>query len=205
MSAVKPTVKFQGTGLTTDVPIFHKKEKVVFVMGTTGSGKSRLAIDLATRFPAEIINSDKIQLYKGLDIVTNKVTEEERRGVFHHLLGVLDPSATFSIADFQDFVPPTVDSTTKSDRLPIIAGDSNSYIKALVNECPDFRLRCECCFLWVDVSMPVVHSFLSKRVDKMVLTKFEQYLIRLREITLTESGEQLAFQNWISTSEKNPN
>lgn len=66
---------------------FNKK-KVVFVMGATGTGKSRLSVDLATHFQGEIINSDKMQVYKGLDIVTNKITHTEKQGVSHYLLGI---------------------------------------------------------------------------------------------------------------------
>ncbi|XWS09044.1 hypothetical protein CRYUN_Cryun40dG0051900 [Craigia yunnanensis] len=137
-------------------------------MGATGTGKSRLAIDLATRFPAEVVNSDKMQVYKGLDIVTNKVTEEECRGVPHHLLGIVDPNSNFTSTDFRHHASPAVESILAQGRLPIIAGGSNSYIDALVNDDPEFQLRYECCFLWVDVSLPVLHSFVSERVDKMV-------------------------------------
>ncbi|OMO55068.1 tRNA isopentenyltransferase [Corchorus capsularis] len=147
---------------------FRRKDKVVFVMGPTGTGKSRLAIDLATRFPAEIVNSDKMQVYKGLDIVTNKVTEEECRGIPHHLLGIVDPNSNFTSMDFRHHASVAVDSILTQGRLPIIAGGSNSYIEALVNDDPEFQLRYECCFLWVDVSLPVLHSFVSERVDKMV-------------------------------------
>ncbi|ESQ41912.1 hypothetical protein EUTSA_v10015859mg [Eutrema salsugineum] len=152
-----------------DVPFFRRKDKVIFVMGATGTGKSRLAIDLATRFPAEIVNSDKIQVYKGLDIVTNKVTPEESLGVPHHLLGTVDNIYDdFTAEDFQREAIRAVESIVERDRVPIIAGGSNSYIEALVNGCVDFRLRYNCCFLWVDVSRPVLHSFVSERVDKMV-------------------------------------
>ncbi|KAG7602774.1 Adenylate isopentenyltransferase 5 [Arabidopsis thaliana] len=161
------SLNFQGN--MVDVPFFRRKDKVVFVMGATGTGKSRLAIDLATRFPAEIVNSDKIQVYKGLDIVTNKVTPEESLGVPHHLLGTVhDTCEDFTAEDFQREAIRAVESIVQRDRVPIIAGGSNSYIEALVNDCVDFRLRYNCCFLWVDVSRPVLHSFVSERVDKMV-------------------------------------
>lgn len=150
-------------------PFFRRKDKVVFVVGPTGTGKSRLAIDLATRIPAEVINCDKMQVYKGLDIVTNKVTEEECRGVPHHLIGVVeDPIANFTCDDFRFHALEAVNSVVARDRLPIIAGGSNSFVDALANDDPDFRLRYECCFLWVDVSLPVLHSFVSERVDRMV-------------------------------------
>ncbi|XP_050218830.1 adenylate isopentenyltransferase 5, chloroplastic [Mercurialis annua] len=149
-------------------PFFRRKDKVVFVVGPTGTGKSRLAIDIATRIPAEVINCDKIQVYKGLDIVTNKVTEEECRGVPHHLLGVVDPNADYTSDDFRHHASDALKLICARDRLPIIAGGSNSFIEALVNEDPEFQSRYECCFLWVDVSLPVLHSFVSDRVDRML-------------------------------------
>lgn len=164
--ALQPLVNFQ-VGLNME-HFFRRKDKVVFVMGATGTGKSRLAIDLANRFPAEIVNSDKIQVYKGLEIVTNKVTEEECNGISHHLLGTIDPNSHFAAIDFRNEASLATESILSRHRHPIIAGGSNSYIEALVNEDPDFQLRYECCFLWVDVSLPVLHSFVSERVDRMV-------------------------------------
>ena len=64
------------------------KKKAIFIMGATGTGKSRLSVDLATHFRGEIINSDKMQVYKGLEIVTNKITHTETQGVRHYLLGI---------------------------------------------------------------------------------------------------------------------
>ncbi|KAK1351745.1 Adenylate isopentenyltransferase [Heracleum sosnowskyi] len=163
----QPLVNFRGGVVNMDhfMP-WRRKDKVLILMGATGTGKSRLSIDLASRFQAEIINSDKIQVYDGLDIVTNKVTEEECRGVPHHLLGVVDSDADFTANDFRQHATLAVESIVRRDRLPIIAGGSNSFIKALVND--EFRSRYACCFLWVDVSFPVLHSFVSDRVDKMV-------------------------------------
>ncbi|XVF32617.1 hypothetical protein REPUB_Repub17cG0097800 [Reevesia pubescens] len=147
----------------------RQKEKVVILMGATGTGKSRLSIDLATRFPAEIINSDKIQVHAGLDIATNKITEEERCGIPHHLLGVIHPNSDFSATNFIDMASHAMASIVSRSQLPVIAGGSNSYIEALVDD-KDFRFRSkyECCFLWVDVEMPVLHQYISDRVDKMV-------------------------------------
>lgn len=139
-------------------------------MGATGTGKSRLSVDLATLFPAEIINSDKMQVYEGLDIVTNKITVEEQRGVPHHLLGMVkNPNADFDAEDFCDEASEAIDTITDRDRLPIIAGGSNSFIEHLVDGLDySFRAKFECLFLWVDVSMPVLHTYVSDRVDEMV-------------------------------------
>ncbi|KAJ6674833.1 ADENYLATE ISOPENTENYLTRANSFERASE 5 CHLOROPLASTIC [Salix viminalis] len=150
-------------------PRSWQKEKVVIVMGPTGTGKSRLSIDLATQFPAEIINSDKMQVYKGLDIVTNKVGEEEKSGLPHHLLGIANPNVDFTAANYCQMASSAVESISSRGLLPIIAGGSNSYIEALMDD-EDFRLRLryDCCFLWIDVSMPVLHKFVSRRVEQMV-------------------------------------
>lgn len=165
---VQPLGNFPGAPVLNMKPLFHRKDKVVIVVGATGTGKSRLAIDLAKRTPAEIINCDKIQVYEGLDIVTNKVTEEERLGVPHHPLGTIDPNSHFTADDFCHHAYSVLESVTGRDRLPIIAGGSNSYIEALVNHQAEFRMKYECCFLWVDVSLPLLHSYLPERVDRMV-------------------------------------
>ncbi|KAK4388524.1 Adenylate isopentenyltransferase 5, chloroplastic [Sesamum angolense] len=144
------------------------KDKVVVVLGATGTGKSRIAIDLAARFGGEVVNSDKIQVYKGLDIVTNKVSNEECRGVPHHLLGIIDPEVDFTVHDFVHHASLAVGAIVQKNRLPIIAGGSNSFIQALVNDDTEFRSKYECCFLWMDVAIPVLHSYVSKRVDQMV-------------------------------------
>ncbi|XP_031495625.1 adenylate isopentenyltransferase 5, chloroplastic-like [Nymphaea colorata] len=147
----------------------HRKDKVVVVMGATGTGKSRLAVDLAKKFHAEVINADKMQVYDGLDVVTNKMTVQEQCGVPHHLLGGVDPEAEFSAANFRALASASIDGIIRRGRLPIVAGGSNSYIKALVSdETSLFRLQYDCCFLWVDVSLPVLHKFVSDRVDRMV-------------------------------------
>ncbi|PIN20620.1 tRNA delta(2)-isopentenylpyrophosphate transferase [Handroanthus impetiginosus] len=151
-----------------NIPLQRQKDKVVVVMGATGAGKSRLSIDLATRFDAEIINSDKMQAYRGLNIATNKVNDEECRGVPHHLLGFIDPEEDFTADNFVYHASLVADAIRDRGRLPIIAGGSNSFIKALVDDNIEFRSRYDCCFLWVDVAMPILHSFVSKRVDQMV-------------------------------------
>ncbi|CAN6828717.1 unnamed protein product [Brassica oleracea var. botrytis] len=145
------------------------KDKVVVIMGATGTGKSRLSVDLATRFPAEIINSDKIQVHQGLDIVTNKITTEESCGVPHHLLGVLPPEDDLTAVNFRHMANLSVESILSRGKLPIIVGGSNSYVEALVDDDDyKFRSRYDCCFLWVDVALPVLHGFVNERVDKMV-------------------------------------
>ncbi|GMH18809.1 hypothetical protein Nepgr_020650 [Nepenthes gracilis] len=163
----QPLVSFPGGLNVGRLKFQHHKDKVVFVLGATGTGKSRLSIDLATRFPAEIVNSDKIQVYEGLDIVTNKVTGEECRGIPHHILGIVDPNADFTTTDFRNHASHAIESILEKDKIPIIAGGSNSFIESLVNDDAYFLSRYECCFLWIDVSFPILQSFVSERVDQM--------------------------------------
>ncbi|KAE8646129.1 hypothetical protein Csa_016307 [Cucumis sativus] len=148
----------------------NKKHKIVFVMGSTATGKSKLSVDLATFFPSEIINSDKIQFYKGLDIITNKINQSDRRGVPHHLLGVIhDPDADLTAGEFCSLVEDAIADVISRGCLPIVVGGSNNYIEALVeNPITDFRSRFDCCFLWTDVALPVLYKYIAKRVDQMV-------------------------------------
>ncbi|CAK7349956.1 unnamed protein product [Dovyalis caffra] len=148
----------------------NKKTKVVFVLGTTAAGKSKLAVDLATHFQGEIINSDKIQVYKGLDILTNKCPEDERRGVPHHLLGFVEPDREFTTQDFCNHVHTAMNQVIEKGNNPIIVGGSNRYMEALVDEDPlfDFKANYDPCFLWVDVALPILLERMSRRVDEMV-------------------------------------
>ncbi|OVA03620.1 tRNA isopentenyltransferase [Macleaya cordata] len=107
--------------------------KLVIVMGATGAGKSRLAIDLASHFPVEIINADSMQVYNGLDILTNKVPLHEQKGVPHHLLGTVSPKVEFTSKDFRDSAIPIIDEILSRNHLPIIVGGTNYYIQALVS------------------------------------------------------------------------
>jgi len=165
-------------------PSHHRrKDKVLIIVGATGSGKSRLSVELATLFPySEIINSDKIQVYRGLDITTNKIPFHQRNNVPHHLLGDIDPShGEFSPSDFRRHAGDIISDITSRRKLPIIVGGSNSFIHSLLVERfdPDSNvfdessssissdLRYKCCFLWMDISFPVLSEYLLKRVDDM--------------------------------------
>ncbi|KAK9946462.1 hypothetical protein M0R45_011927 [Rubus argutus] len=146
------------------------KGKVIFIMGTTGSGKTKLSVDLALQFKGEIVNSDKIQVYRGGDIITNKASEIERRGIRHHLLGFIeDTDADFTTDDFCHHVQVSIKEIINRNSIPIIAGGSNSYIKALVEDpIINFRAKYDCCFLWLDASLLVIYAHVSRRVDQMV-------------------------------------
>ncbi|KAK4766039.1 hypothetical protein SAY87_007681 [Trapa incisa] len=169
----RPSVDLSGGQLNTDLLMSPRpsREKVVVILGATGTGKSKLSIDIASRFPAEIINSDKMQFYQGLDVVTNKITEAEKCGIPHHLMGTVDPDEDFTAEKFCEVAAQAIGMIGARGQLPIIAGGSNSYIEALIPSYDNYYQRrsvYDCCFLWVDVDMPVLHKFVSDRVDRMV-------------------------------------
>ncbi|XP_043702805.1 tRNA dimethylallyltransferase 2 isoform X2 [Telopea speciosissima] len=111
----------------------EKKAKLVVVMGATGAGKSRLAIDLASYFPVEIINADSMQVYRGLEVLTNKVPLYDQKGVPHHLLGTIMPNVEFTSKDFRDSAIPIINDVLTRDQLPVIVGGTNYYIQALLS------------------------------------------------------------------------
>lgn len=109
-----------------------KQLPLVVILGATACGKSKLAIELARQFCGEIISADSMQVYNGLDIVTNKVTDEEQRQAKHHMINIIDPSQRFSVVDFQYQSLNIINNLLKKDSLPIVVGGTNYYIESLL-------------------------------------------------------------------------
>ena len=120
---------------------------LVAVVGATASGKSDLAVELALRLGGEVVNTDAMQLYRGMDIGTAKLTRAERRGVPHHLLDVLDVSQAASVAEFQGWAREAVVEIWSRGRVPVLAGGSGLYVRAVGDRIdfpgtdPDVRAR----------------------------------------------------------------
>lgn len=108
------------------------KMKVLIVSGPTASGKSDYAVQLAQQWNGEIISADSMQVFKGLDIGTAKITVEEQQCIPHHLLDVLYPDEAFSIARYQELARAAIDDIHSRGKTPIIAGGSGLYIQSLV-------------------------------------------------------------------------
>ncbi|KZB84716.1 tRNA dimethylallyltransferase [Amycolatopsis regifaucium] len=106
----------------------------VAVVGPTATGKTALAVELALTLGGEVINADALQLYRGMDIGTAKATVEERRGVPHHLLDVLDVTETASVAAYQRDARQCVEELLDAGRVPILTGGSGLYIQAVLDE-----------------------------------------------------------------------
>jgi tRNA dimethylallyltransferase len=103
----------------------------VLVLGPTASGKSRLALEIAARLPAEIVSVDSAQVYRGMDVGTAKPGADERRAVPHHLIDVVDPTDGYSAARFRADALRLIGEIAERGRLPLLVGGTMLYFKAL--------------------------------------------------------------------------
>jgi tRNA dimethylallyltransferase len=106
---------------------------LVAVVGPTGSGKSELALRLAERFDGEIVNCDSVQIFKYFNIGTAKLAETEWRGIPHHLIDALEPDRVFTAGDFARAARMALHEITGRNRLPVVAGGTGFYLRALVD------------------------------------------------------------------------
>lgn len=125
--------------------------KIIIIAGPTGVGKTASSIALAKALNGEIISADSMQIYKGMDIGTAKITEEEKAGVVHHLLDVVEPKDEFSVSDFDKMATEAINDIIKRGKTPIVVGGTGLYINSLIykmdynNVSSDETLRAE---LW---------------------------------------------------------
>ena len=103
-------------------------EKVLVIVGPTAVGKTALSVELAKKFHGEIISGDSLQVYKKLDIGTAKIKTSEMEGIPHHLIDVIEPNETYSVADFQKAGRKLITEITERGRLPMIVGGTGLYI-----------------------------------------------------------------------------
>lgn len=104
-------------------------KKFIIIVGPTGSGKTKLSLAVAKKFHGEIINGDSVQVYRGLDIGSAKIKEEEKQGIKHHLLDIKDPSTPYSVFEFQRDVRNLISEIP----FPIICGGTGFYINAAIS------------------------------------------------------------------------
>jgi tRNA dimethylallyltransferase len=107
------------------------QQPTIAIMGPTASGKSRLAMALAERLPVEIVSVDSAQIYRGMDIGTAKPSAEDRRRVAHHLLDLIDPTESYSVARFRADALRAMQEIRERGHIPLIVGGTMLYFKAL--------------------------------------------------------------------------
>lgn len=109
-----------------------KKKKVIAIAGPTASGKTKLAIETAKKIDGEIISADSRLVYRGFDIATAKPTMEEREGVPHYIIDIVEPEYDYSVADFKKDAAEKIDEITDKGKIPIVAGGTGLYFRILL-------------------------------------------------------------------------
>ena len=104
--------------------------KIICIVGPTGVGKTKLSIELAKKLNGEIINADSTQVYKGMDIATAKVKEEEKEGIPHHLFDIKEIDEDYTVFDYQKDCRAKIKEIQDKNKTPIIVGGTGLYIKA---------------------------------------------------------------------------
>lgn len=102
------------------------------IVGPTAVGKTALSIELAKKFPAEIISGDSMQIYKGMDIGTGKITKDEMDGIPHYMLDIKEPHESFSVAQFKEYVQRYINEINERNNIPIIVGGTGLYIQSVL-------------------------------------------------------------------------
>jgi len=148
---------------------FKNKPTAVCIIGPTGSGKSALALNLASHFDLEIISVDSAQIYRGLDVGTAKPSSEEQRLVKHHLIDIIDPTEHYSAAEFCRDATRQIIEISSQGKLPLLVGGTMLYFKSLrdgISNLPDRdeSIRAELERDALEIGWPKVHEKLS-RVD----------------------------------------
>jgi tRNA dimethylallyltransferase len=145
----------------------------IAIVGPTGTGKSALALDVAERVGGEIVNADAMQLYRGMDIGTAKLSVAERRGIPHHQLDLLDVTQTATVARYQQAAAADVEAIAAGGAVPVLVGGSMLYLQSLLDDWvfpatdPEVRARWEARL--AEVGVGVLHEELA-RVDAAAAT-----------------------------------
>ncbi len=108
--------------------------RLVFIVGATATGKSELSLHLAEQLNGEVVNADSMQLYRGMDIGTAKLSPQERRGIPHHLIDVLNVTQDASVAEYQTWARERIDQLLKDGKSAIVVGGTGLYVKAILDE-----------------------------------------------------------------------
>src|SRR4051794_19612978 len=162
---------------------------VIAVVGPTASGKSDLATELALRLGGEVVNADSMQLYRGMDVGTAKLTMAERRGVPHHLLDIWDVTRPASVAEYQWAAERAVGEITGRGRVPLLVGGSGLYVRAVLDDLDfpgtDPRVRARLEAELEEVGPAALHARLAERdpaAAASILTSNGRRVVRALEV-----------------------
>ena len=108
------------------------KPKVIVIGGPTATGKTALSIELAKRIQGEIVSADSMLIYRGMDIGTAKPTEEEKEGIPHYMIDIVNPDERFSVADYKKGAIRAIKEILAKGKTPIVVGGTGLYIDTLI-------------------------------------------------------------------------
>jgi len=109
------------------------KPKLIVITGPTAIGKSDVAVKIAKLFNGEIISADSMQIYKGMDIGTGKITYEEMQGIPHYMLDVVDSYVNYSVGQYVEDATKCITLVLKNNKTPVIVGGTGLYVTSLLN------------------------------------------------------------------------
>ncbi|MEV4532351.1 tRNA (adenosine(37)-N6)-dimethylallyltransferase MiaA [Asanoa sp. NPDC049518] len=166
---------------------------VIAVVGPTAAGKTALSLALAEELGGEVVNADSMQLYRGLDIGTAKVSPAERRGIPHHVLGIWPVTAPASVAEYQRLARAAIDDILGRGKVPLLVGGSGLYVRAVLEEFDfpgtDAALRSTLEAELAAVGAPALHERLRAAdpaaASKILPTNGRRIVRALEVITLT--------------------
>ncbi|MEI6131569.1 MAG: tRNA (adenosine(37)-N6)-dimethylallyltransferase MiaA [Bacillota bacterium] len=183
--------------------------KVIVIFGPTASGKSSVAVEVAKALDGEIISADSMQIYRGMNIGTAKITNSEMNDVPHHLIDIVDPSENYSVADFKSSAETVIKDIFARRKTPVICGGTGLYIDALVKNISfetnnvDYTLRNELFQQHSEKGSAWMHDVLEKLDPdsaKVIHENNVKRVIRAIEVT-TQTGIPFSKQKNIAVSQ----
>ena len=161
------------------------KNPIYSIVGPTASGKTALGVELALRVGGEIINCDSVQIYKGIEIATAKPTEEEKRGVPHHLINYVEPETNYTAADWARDAAQKIYELEARERVPILVGGTGFYLRTLRN--PFFE-------------SPKTDEKLREKLKKIKEQKGAEFLYKILQKKDKASAEKLFPRDFVRVS-----
>ncbi|CAD2076587.1 tRNA (adenosine(37)-N6)-dimethylallyltransferase [Phocicoccus pinnipedialis] len=155
--------------------------KIIVLVGPTAIGKTELSIEIAKQYNMEVISGDSMQIYKGMDIGTGKITVNEMDGVTHHLIDVITPEEIYSVAEFQKTVKSLIQDSYERGKTPFIVGGTGFYIQALLYEFKfdkdhetDTKIKYDALVIGLNRDRAKLYEIINARVDDMFEAGLEE-------------------------------
>lgn len=164
------------------------KQKVIAIAAPTASGKTAYAIELAKEIDGEIISADSRIIYKGFDIVCAKPTKEERQGIPHYMIDIVEPEIDYSVANYIDDATVAINTILDKNKTPIIVGGTGLYFRALLEGwnlprvAPNYKLRNELEEINLEELLEQLKILDEKTYEQMIIEPKKRKIIRAIEV-----------------------